>query len=197
MTESIKLTFTLSIYDIYFRIKNSIHFTRTWLLLMTTHNQLSILFVCLGNICRSPLAEAILRHHLAEKCMTTQIRVDSAGTGAWHVGSGADPRSLSVAKANDITLDGSARQVTEEDFHTFDYIFAMDQQNFMDLTILQERYGSKANIKLFREFDIAEESALDVPDPYYGGLKGFQDLFQILDRTCWAIIDHLNEKVAS
>ncbi len=164
---------------------------------MTTNNQPSILFVCLGNICRSPLAAAILRHHLAEKGMTTKIRVDSAGTGNWHVGSAADPRSISVAKTNDITLDGRARQVTQEDFHDFDYIFAMDRQNFKDLQTLQERYGGKANIKLFREFDTATESALDVADPYYGGTTGFQDLFEILDRTCWMIIDHLIEEATT
>lgn len=163
---------------------------------MTTHNTLSVLFVCLGNICRSPLAEGIFSQRLSEKNLDNKIRVDSAGTGDWHIGSPADPRSISVAEENKIVLDGKARLVSQEDFHCFDYIFAMDRHNLNDLEDLQRQHGGKAKIRLFREFDTSTESTLDVPDPYYGGIEDFRDAFDLLDSTCRQIIDHLVEKFA-
>ena len=163
---------------------------------MTTHNTLSVLFVCLGNICRSPLAEGIFSQRLSEKNLDNKIRVDSAGTGDWHIGSPADPRSISVAEENKIVLDGKARLVRQEDFHCFDYIFAMDRHNLNDLEDLQRQHGGKAKIRLFREFDTSTESTLDVPDPYYGGIEDFRDAFDLLDSTCREIIDHLVEKLA-
>lgn len=158
---------------------------------MIPNSPLSILFVCLGNICRSPLAEAILRHRLTETHMNANVYIDSAGTGDWHTGRSADDRSISVARRNGITLDSNARQVIPEDFHIFDYILAMDRQNQQDLEALKILHGGKAIIKLFLEFDVADKSVLDVPDPYYGGTEGFQHLFQMLDKTCLLIINQL------
>ncbi len=160
---------------------------------MNTDKKLSILFVCLGNICRSPLAEAILHHRLDEKGLTDEIWVDSAGTGDWHVGSVADPRSISIAEDNNILLRGKARCVNYKDFHSFDYILAMDRQNLADLKHLQEQHGGKAKVRLFREFDTSAELPMDVPDPYYGGTEGFQDIFIIMDRTCQTIVNRLIE----
>ena len=139
-----------------------------------------ILFVCLGNICRSPMAEgAFLR--LLEKKANTDVIVDSAGTGAYHVGEPADKRMRGVAEERGVILPSLARQVADEDFYSFDLIVAMDQNNMIDL---KRRYPSDgtARLILFRDYD-EEGRGLDVPDPYYGGIEGFNEVFDICTRT--------------
>ncbi|MEJ8476397.1 low molecular weight protein-tyrosine-phosphatase [Roseibium algae] len=135
----------------------------------------SILFVCLGNICRSPLAEGVFRHALDQTGRANQITIDSAGTGAWHVGSLPDPRSMDVALRHNIDISGQrARQVRLEDFGNFDYIFAMDQDNLSDLQA-HAPSRSRAALRLF-----LTDPDTDVPDPYYGGDKGFETIYQML-----------------
>ena len=164
---------------------------------MTAKYDVSVLFVCLGNICRSPLGEGILAHRLEEEDLSNRVRVESAGTGAWHQGDPPDPRSSEVAMRHGIALRGRARLVSVEDFHEFDYIFAMDRTNLRDLRHLESQGEGGALLTLFREFDPHQDGDLDVPDPYYGGPEGFDLMFDMVDRTCAAFIEHLLSELSS
>ena len=164
---------------------------------MTAKHDVSVLFVCLGNICRSPLGEGVLAHRLEEEDLSDRVRVDSAGTGAWHLGEPPDPRSVEVAMRHGIALRGQARSVSVEDFHEFDYIFAMDRTNLRDLRYLEGEGEGGARLSLFREFDPYQDRDLDVPDPYYGGPDGFDLMFDMVDRTCAAFIEHLISELSS
>ena len=164
---------------------------------MTAKHDVSILFVCLGNICRSPLGEGVLAHRLEEEDLSNRVRVDSAGTGAWHQGEPPDPRSTEVAIRHGITLRGRARRVSVEDFHEFDYILAMDRTNLEDLRHLESQGEGGALLTLFREFDPQQDGDLDVPDPYYGGPDGFDLMFDMVDRTCTAFVKHLLSELSS
>ncbi len=164
---------------------------------MTAKHDVSVLFVCLGNICRSPLGEGILAHRLDEEDLSNRVRVDSAGTGAWHQGEPPDPRSTEVAMRHGIVLRGRARRVSVEDFHEFDYILAMDSTNLRDLRHLEAQGEGGALLTLFREFDPHQEGDLDVPDPYYGGPEGFDLMFDMVDRTCAAFVEHLLSELSS
>jgi protein-tyrosine phosphatase len=164
---------------------------------MTAKHDVSVLFICLGNICRSPLGEGVLAHRLAEADLSDRVRVDSAGTGAWHVGEPPDPRSTEVAMRHGIPLRGRARRVRAEDFNRFDYIFAMDRSNLRDLRHLESQGDGGALLTLFREFDPHPDGDLDVPDPYYGGADGFDLMFEMIDRTCAAFVEHLLSELSS
>ena len=158
---------------------------------MTARHDVSVLFVCLGNICRSPLGEGVLAHRLEEEGLSDRVRVDSAGTGAWHLGDPPDARSAEVAMRHGIALGGHSRLVRAEDFHEFDYIFAMDRSNLRDLRYLESERDGGAALTLFRAFDPDQDGDLDVPDPYYGGPDGFDLMFEMVDRTCTAFVEHL------
>ena len=164
---------------------------------MTAKHDVSVLFVCLGNICRSPLGEGVLAHRLEEEDLSERVRVDSAGTGAWHQGEPPDPRSTEVAMRHGIALRGRARRVSVEDFQEFDYIFAMDRTNLRDLRHLESQGEGGALLTLFREFDPHQDGNLDVPDPYYGGPDGFDLMFDMVDRTCAAFVEHLISELSS
>lgn len=153
----------------------------------------SILFVCLGNICRSPLAEGVFAHLVRERGLEDAYRVDSAGTGAYHVGEGPDVRSLEVAKRNGVALEGRARQVAASDFREWDVIVAMDRENLRNLEALGERSGGSARLHLLRDFD-PEPGNGEVPDPYYGGPGGFDDVYAMVRRSCEALLDTLEEE---
>jgi protein-tyrosine phosphatase len=150
-----------------------------------------VLFVCLGNICRSPTGEGLLRHVLAERGLDGQIEVDSAGTGGWHVGDAPDARMTRAAAARGYRLGGAARQVAAEDFRRFDLVVAMDRQNLADLEAIapppEER---RAELRLFSSF-LAAGAPEDVPDPYYGGDAGFERVLDLVEEGCAAIVDHL------
>ncbi|WP_309571997.1 low molecular weight protein-tyrosine-phosphatase [Deinococcus sp.] len=143
---------------------------------------LRVLALCLGNICRSPLAEALLRRELDAAGVRTVV--ESAGTGDWHVGRPADPRSREVARRHGLTLGGRARQLTTEDFYTQDVILAMDAQNAAEA---RRRLppGARAQVVLMRDFD-PESPGADVPDPYYGSPDGFEDVYVMLERSARA-----------
>ena len=158
---------------------------------MTAKHDVSVLFVCLGNICRSPLGEGVLAHRLEEEGLSDRVRVDSAGTGAWHEGEPPDPRSTDVAMRHGVVLRGQARPVRAEDFHEFDYIFAMDRSNLRDLRYLESESDGGAAPTLFRAFDPQQDGDLEVPDPYYGGPDGFDLMFDMIDRTSAAFVEHL------
>ncbi|MCB0869531.1 MAG: low molecular weight phosphotyrosine protein phosphatase [Solirubrobacterales bacterium] len=136
-----------------------------------------ILFVCLGNICRSPSAEAVMRG-LIEREGLEGFEIDSAGTGDWHVGSPADPRAIAAATERGVAIGGTARQVEPADFGYFDLILAMDRSNHANLLAMEGADPEK--VRLFRE--MAGEGDLDVPDPYYGGEDGFDEVLDILER---------------
>lgn len=153
-----------------------------------------VLFVCLGNICRSPTAEALLRARLERAGLAGRIEVDSAGTGSWHVGEGPDRRMTRAAARRGYRLDGAARQVTAEDFHRFDLVVAMDRENLAALEARADGGATpraqSAKLKLFSEF-LPPGSPTDVPDPYYGGSEGFDRVLDLVEEGCAAIVDHL------
>lgn len=150
-----------------------------------------VLFVCLGNICRSPTGEGLLRHVLEERGLEGEIEVDSAGTGAWHVGEGPDRRMSRAAAGRGYRLEGAARQVTAEDFRRFDLIVAMDRQNLADLEALAPPAAERpAELRLFSHF-LPPGAPADVPDPYYGGDTGFERVIDLVEEGCAAIADHL------
>ena len=138
-----------------------------------------ILMVCLGNICRSPLAEGIMRSKLSEDFI-----VDSAGTGGWHTGELPDKRSISTAKNRGLDITNQrARQFKKSDFDTFDYIFVMDNSNYRDVLALAPNDVAKSKVKLILN-EIFPGENVDVPDPYYGGQDGFENVFDMLDQAC-------------
>jgi len=154
---------------------------------------LRILFVCLGNICRSPTAEAVMVRLVAETGLEHAIELDSAGTGAWHVGSPPDERATQAAAARGFAMRGTARQVTLADFDAFDLLLAMDAENHRNLRALAPDQAAAAKVRLLREFDPASATAAsrDVPDPYYGGPDGFDRVLDLVEAACAGLLAEL------
>lgn len=149
-----------------------------------------ILMVCLGNICRSPLAEAIL----ASKLPKNNFKVDSAGTGNWHVGKKPDTRSISIALKNKLDIsDQKCRQFSKSDFDTFDYIYVMDLQNFKDVVALANNDIQKNKVALILNVLFPNEN-VEVPDPYFGLENGFENVYQMLNEACDEIAKKLITK---
>ena len=151
-----------------------------------------VLFVCLGNICRSPLAEGVMKHALEREGLDHQVHVDSAGTSNYHIGDSPDPRTMQNARENNIILTSRARQFLVEDFEKFDYILAMDRSNYENIVRLDPQGFHRDKVILFREFDPRDKGA-DVPDPYFGGQDGFARVFEIVDRSIGEFLGHLKE----
>ena len=146
-----------------------------------------ILMVCLGNICRSPLAEGIME----SKLDPTQFIVESAGTGSWHVGSKPDKRSIAVAAKYGLNIRNQrGRHFTSEDFNFYDHIFVMDNSNKKDVLALASSEEQRAKVHLILD-EIFPGENVDVPDPYYGGEHGFEDVYQMLDQACDLIATRL------
>jgi protein-tyrosine phosphatase len=152
-----------------------------------------LLFVCLGNICRSPTAEGVMRSLIAREGLEEEIETDSAGTGAWHVGSAPDERASAAAAAHGVTLAGTARRVLPADFEEFDLILAMDSANLRDLRALAADEEQAAKVLLLREFDPAAAAGdeLDVPDPYYGTAGGFDEVFAMVQAACEGLLGEI------
>jgi protein-tyrosine phosphatase len=155
-----------------------------------------VLFVCLGNICRSPTAEGVMRALVNDAGLQDSIQLESAGTGAWHVGSPPDRRASEAARARGVELEGHARQVRAEDFEEFDLLLAMDGENARELRRQAPGDEQRAKVRLLREFDPASNDVpptrdLDVPDPYYGAAGGFEEVFELVHAACAGLLEQL------
>ena len=144
-----------------------------------------LLFVCLGNICRSPTAEGVMRRLVRDAGLEDRIEIDSAGTGGWHVGAPPDERATEAARRRGITLEGAARRFSVADFDRFDLILAMDSENLRDLLALAPDDDARAKVRLLRGPN------LDVPDPYYGGPDGFDVVLDQVEEACRKLLDEI------
>ncbi len=157
---------------------------------MNAKPRTSILFVCLGNICRSPLAEGVFRSVVAEKGREDAFLIDSAGTGAWHAGNAPDPRSVAIARDFGVDITGQrARQVVAEDFDRFDLLLGMDRSN---VHTLRERAPAGAADRVHLFLDYAGGRMIDIPDPYYGGDDGFASVYQTIREASEALLSRLD-----
>jgi protein-tyrosine phosphatase len=158
-----------------------------------------VLFVCLGNICRSPMAEGIFQHLVEERGLQSQISSDSAGTSGFHAGEEADERMRSTATEHGISLTHRSRKLVIEDYAGFNYIISMDDPN-LDIILAFQKKATQAGVHatpkilMMRSFDPEAGEDTDVPDPYYGGMNGFEDVYQILVRASENFLDFLEEQ---
>ena len=151
-----------------------------------------LLFVCLGNICRSPAAEGVFLHLIEQRQLTDQFLVDSAGTGGWHVGNPADRRMQAAARRRGIHLPSRARQIELGDLESFDYILVMDQDNLRNVSSMANELGPRSTAKIRLMLSHARRvDTLEVPDPYYGGDQGFEHVLDLLEDACEGLIEDL------
>jgi protein-tyrosine phosphatase len=155
--------------------------------------KIKILFVCLGNICRSPLAEALFKQKVKQAGLEHCLEADSCGTSNYHIGEPPDSRTIANARKNGITIHHLGRQLSVHDLEQFDYIIAMDQSNLENIHYLGRNHAVAGNVSLMRAYD-PEGKGQDVPDPYYGGERGFQEVFEILDRSLEGFLKFLVKK---
>lgn len=155
--------------------------------------RLKILFVCLGNICRSPLAEAIFKHKIREKGLENRVEVHSCGTANYHVGEPPDPRTIKNALKSGVVIDHLGRQLSVQDLEEYDFIIAMDKSNYANILKLENAKDHSHKIRLMRSFDI-HPAGDEVPDPYYGDEAGFQHVFDILSHSTDSFIGYLEKE---
>lgn len=152
-----------------------------------------VLFVCLGNICRSPAAEGLFLHRLQQRGLSDAFVVDSAGTGSWHVGKPADARMIRAAEARGVLLPSRARQITAADLQSFDQILTMDASNLANVRRLAPAEAITARIEPMTAY-CRRHHADEVPDPYYGGTDGFNDVLDLLEDACDGLLEALLER---
>ena len=160
------------------------------------NSTVEVCFVCLGNICRSPLAQGVFEALVIEEGLQDRIIISSAGVGNWHVGNPPDTRMQQTARDHGIHLNSLARQFQSSDFKQMDLVLAMDHSNLSALKQMRPAPELDDKLFLFRSFDPQRNNDLDVPDPYYGGSKGFETVYQIVERTCPKVLEHLKKKLA-
>lgn len=153
-----------------------------------------VCFVCLGNICRSPTAEGVFRHLVAEAGLSARFEIDSAGTAGYHTGDAPDRRARAAGKRAGIVVDGAARQFRAGDFERFDYVIAMDASNLSDLQRLARGSESKAIVRLLRSFDPAAPKDAPVPDPYYGDAAGFDHVVELCRTACRHLLEEIRRE---
>jgi protein-tyrosine phosphatase len=160
---------------------------------ITKENHFKICFVCLGNICRSPTAEGIFQHLVEERGLEDYFEVDSAGTSAYHIGESANSKSQRTANKHGITLHSRARQFKASDLDYYDLILAMDNANLKNVKHMANG-NHEDKIGLMRDFD-PDPGDGEVPDPYYGGREGFENVFRIVKRSCERLLDELESHI--
>ena len=151
-----------------------------------------LLFVCLGNICRSPSAENIMNHLIQEADLSAKITCDSAGTSAYHIGADPDERMSAAATKRGLNLVGKARKLTPKDLQRFDLILAMDRENYQDILYLDREGKYEDKVRLMCEF-ATQKGDKEVPDPYYGGQDGFDYVIELLYDSCAGLLDYVVE----
>lgn len=155
------------------------------------HQKTTILFVCLGNICRSPAAEGIMQHIIDEHHLGDKISVDSAGIGPWHVGQLPDPRMRSHGADHGYDFSTRARQISPKDFSRFDYIIVMDRENYHDVMALAQSDVDRAKVHMMTDYATHHPGHTVVPDPYYGGDKGFELVIELLEDACHGLLNEI------
>lgn len=163
---------------------------------ITKENPFKIVFVCLGNICRSPTAEGVFQHLVNERGLQSYFYVDSAGTSAYHIGEAANSKSRMTAREHGIELRSRARRFEQDDLNEFDLVVAMDRENLKNIRALEGESPFSARIIMMRDYDPEPDDG-EVPDPYYGGMDGFERVFQIVKRSCENLLDELETQIES
>jgi protein-tyrosine phosphatase len=155
-----------------------------------------VLFVCLGNICRSPLAEAVFRQVVARAGLADRFEIDSAGTSNYHIGEAPDSRTVATAARRGITIEHAARQLGVQDLENFDYVLAMDASNLGRVERLARAQRGRADVRLLRSFDPEAGDDLEVPDPYFGGADGFENVQDMIERASEGLLAHIRTRFA-
>lgn len=159
-----------------------------------TDRPVSLCFVCLGNICRSPTAEGVMTRLLRDAGLEGAVVVESAGTADYHVGDLPDHRARAAAKARGLSLDSRAQQFTAADFDRFDYVLAMDAENLRNLSALAPTAAARQKLRLLRSFDPASPPGAAVPDPYHGEADGFEEVLDLCEAACAGLLEHLRQE---
>jgi protein-tyrosine phosphatase len=160
------------------------------------NSTVKVCFVCLGNICRSPLAQGVFEALVKKEGLQDQIIISSAGVGNWHVGNPPDSRMQQTAQKHGITLNSLAQQFHATDFKEMDLVLAMDHSNLSALQLMRPESELKSKLLLFRTFDPEGNDNLEVPDPYYGENNGFEMVYHIVKRTCPKVLEYLQRELA-
>ncbi len=161
---------------------------------ITKEDPYKIIFICLGNICRSPTAEGVFQHLVNQSGLELYFEIDSAGTGAWHVGQPANSKSQSVAQERGVELHSVARKLVHSDLEYFDMIVAMDFNNREDILSMSNRSDLHEKVILLRDFDPDPDDG-QVPDPYHGEMDGFNEVYDIVNRSCEELLDFLKHDI--